>query len=110
MLDLLKRGQLFSVDFLIAVGVLTLVLGLWLNSFSAIQRNSFETVGNASSFAIASDYFNQIYSGTDPVSLGCSVSGSEIVCDACVGGSEKVFTRRLVSYQGAKLLRVGVCP
>ena len=104
------KGQLFSVDLLLAIALLTVVLGLWLNSLSAVQKASYEFNGNATAVSITSEYFERVSSSL-PLPGNCAQNGAVITCDACAppGRSEVVSQRIAVRSNAPVLLRVAVC-
>ncbi|MFH1056869.1 MAG: hypothetical protein V1717_03690 [Candidatus Micrarchaeota archaeon] len=104
----MRKSQFFSVDFLIAAGVLAMALGVFLNSYSQVQSASVSTV-NSSAFVLAEEHCGRI-SQLASVS-GCVFDGTWTwTCDYCAGGSNKFFVQRLCSENGqARLLKVGVC-
>jgi len=108
----LRKSQLFSVDFLVAVAVLTIALGLWLNSFSQIQKNAGGTIANASAFVLAENYYDRLAAGESALQLGCLENAGVVTCDLC-NSQNKFFVQRIYSISpspgSAKLLRVGVC-
>jgi len=105
----MRKSQIFSVDFLVAVAVLTVALGIWLNSFSIIQKNTAGSIGNASAFALADSYYAKLAGGVSPGALGCVENAGVVSCDLC-SSEEKFFVQRFYSGGGdAKLLKVGVC-
>ncbi|MEM4254733.1 MAG: hypothetical protein QXR53_00190 [Candidatus Norongarragalinales archaeon] len=106
----MRRGQLFSVDFLLAVAVLTMALGIWLNSHSQIERNAGGSIANSSAFALAESYYSRLSAGESALQMGCLENAGVVVCDSCPSGGEKFFVQRIYSRAGSpKLLRVGSC-
>ena len=109
-----KKGQLLSFDFLISAAILAIALGVFLNSYSQLQKNSVGRIENASAFAISQNYYEKLVAGEIPA--GCtSMPGGEMVCNACPavpspdGG--KYFERRLYASSSNQvfLLKTGVC-
>ncbi|HLD62425.1 MAG TPA: hypothetical protein VI875_01000 [Candidatus Norongarragalinales archaeon] len=105
----MRKSQIFSVDFLMAVAVLTVALGIWINSFSTIQKNSVGGIENASAFALADSYYERLSSGVAPAALGCVESAGVVSCGLCTS-EERFFVQRFYSSGGsARMLKVGVC-
>jgi len=104
-----KKSQAFSVDFLIAVAILAMAFGIFLNSFSQIQGSSVSTL-NSSAFVLAEDYSRKLSNGENVEGCIESGQGQVTTCDFCSVGSDKFFVQRIYSSgSNAKLLRVGVC-
>ena len=93
-----RKAQAFSVDFLVSVFVITLVLGLWVNSFSSIQKNVFYSPSSPS--FLSESYYSQISSGSLPSACVVDAVEKEIVCD-CASSSNKIFSQRLVYWNDA---------
>ncbi len=109
MMENMRKSQIFSVDFLVAIAVLTVALGIWLNSFSIIHKNSAGDLANSSAFALADSYHAKLAEGASPSALGCAESAGVVSCDLC-SSEEKFFVQRFYASGGAaKLLKVGVC-
>ena len=99
------------MDLLIATGIIAIAFGLFVNTYWQGQRNSLGTIQNASAFAIAEDYYNQVSTGA-PLPPECSEANGKMTCDACPAASErgKFFEQRIYGDASqAKLLRVGIC-
>ncbi len=110
----MKKSQIFSVDFLVSILILVMALGLFVNSYSQIQRHSTGTIMNASAQAIAMPYYANLSQGLKtPQEMGCLTAGSVVTCNACVSSAQyQSFetVQRLYSAGGnAMMLRVVVC-
>lgn len=111
----MKKSQVFSVDFLVSILILVMALGLFVNSYSQIQRHSTGTILNASSQAVAMPYYGNLSQGLKtPQEMGCSVAGSVVTCNACASSAQSQSletVQRLYSNStgSAVLLRVVVC-
>src|SRR3989338_11386462 len=83
-----KKSQLFSADLLIATGIIAIAFGLFVNTYWQAQRNAVGSIQNASSFAIAENYYSQVTSGS-ALPSECSETDGIMTCDSCPAPSDK---------------------
>lgn len=112
----MKRAQLFSADFVIAVSVLILAIGISVHSLDSMQRqaHSISGVTDRTAQSVAQHFVSSIQAGAFkyPPNYCYTFSNGTDTCQTLVCGSTKHTARRVVvcNPPGSPcLLEVFVC-
>ncbi len=111
----LRKGQLFSVDFLLAIAMLTMALAIFVNSYSQLQANSAGEGMNPDSYVKAQELYDKFSSGMNPTSEGCTLDTGGVSYTCRFGCSSAdvpaTYVQRLYQDQNEIIhaLRVAVC-